>query len=109
MTTKVTEQTFATEVLQADQPVLVDLWAEWCAPCRSIAPILEELEADFGGQLKVAKINIDENPELATQLQVRSIPTLLLFVGGELVDSTVGVQPKQALTAFVEARTGVAA
>ena len=109
MTVKVTDQTFATEVLQAEGPVLVDLWAEWCGPCRAIAPILEELESDFGGRLKIAKVNVDENPETAGSLQVRSIPTLLLFVDGEIVDSAVGVQPKAQLAKFVEPHLPAAA
>lgn len=109
MTTKVTDNTFATEVLQADGLVLVDLWAEWCAPCRAIAPILDELEGDFGGRLKIAKVNVDENPLTAQQLQVRSIPTLLLFADGEIVETTVGVKPKAALAALVEKHLPVAA
>ncbi len=109
MTISVTDKTFTTDVLQAEGPVLVDLWAEWCAPCRAIAPILEELESDFGGQLTVAKVNVDENPETATSLQVRSIPSLFLFVDGEIVATTVGVQPKASLAALVEPYLGVTA
>ncbi len=102
MTTQVTDQTFATEVLQSDQPVLVDLWAEWCGPCKSIAPILDELADDYDGRLKIAKINIDENRLTAQNLGVRSIPALMVFKDGELVESTVGLQPKSALAALVE-------
>ncbi len=102
MTTQVTDQTFATEVLQSDQPVLVDLWAEWCGPCKAIAPILDELADDYAGRLKIAKINIDENRLTAQNLGVRSIPALMVFKDGELVDSTVGVQPKSALVALVD-------
>ena len=109
MTVKVTDQTFAAEVLQAEGPVLVDLWAEWCAPCRAIAPILEELESDFGGRLKIAKVNVDENPETAGNLQVRSIPTLLLYKDGEIVDSAIGVQPKAKLARLVEPHLPAAA
>ena len=96
------DQTFDTEVIGADEPVLVDLWAEWCGPCRAIAPVLEELEADYGGRLKVAKVDIDSNPGTAQRFSVRSIPTLLLFNKGELVETTIGVQPKAALASLVE-------
>ena len=106
MTINVTDQTFDTEVLQASEPVLVDLWAEWCGPCRAIAPVLEELENDFDGQLKVAKVDVDANPETAQRFGVRSIPTLLLFSDGELRETTVGVQPKPALEALVNRYVG---
>ena len=102
MTTQVTDQTFATEVLQSDQPVLVDLWAEWCGPCKAIAPILDELSNDYKGRLKVAKINVDENRITAQKLGVRSIPALMLFKDGELIDTTLGLQPKAALAALVD-------
>lgn len=106
MTVQVTDQTFENEVLHAEQPVLVDLWAEWCGPCRAIAPLLEELEAEYSGQLKVAKVDVDANPETARRLGVRSIPALMLFKGGELKESTVGVQPKAALSALVDPYLG---
>ena len=102
MTTTVTDQNFDTEVLQSEQPVLVDLWAEWCGPCRAIAPVLEELEADYAGQLKIAKVDVDNNPATAQRFGVRSIPTLLVFDKGELVQTTVGVQPKAALASLVD-------
>jgi thioredoxin 1 len=102
MTIEVTDQTFDTEVLGADETVLVDLWAEWCGPCRAIAPVLEELEGDFEGKLKIAKVDVDSNPAIAQRFAVRSIPTLLLFKNGDLVETSVGVQPKQALAALVE-------
>jgi thioredoxin 1 len=102
MTIEVTDQTFDTEVLGADETVLVDLWAEWCGPCRAIAPVLEELEGDFEGKLKIAKVDVDSNPAIAQRFAVRSIPTLLLFKNGDLVETSVGVQPKQALASLVE-------
>jgi thioredoxin 1 len=82
--------------------VLVDLWAEWCGPCRAIAPILEELENDYDGKLTIAKVDVDANPETARRFGVRSIPTLLLFNGGDLKETTVGVQPKAALASLVD-------
>jgi thioredoxin 1 len=102
MTVQVTDQTFDNDVLQADGPVLVDLWAEWCGPCRAIAPILEELENDYDGKLTIAKVDVDANPETARRFGVRSIPTLLLFNGGDPKETTVGVQPKAALASLVD-------
>lgn len=102
MTTHVTDQTFTAEVLQSEQPVLVDLWAEWCGPCKAIAPTLDELASEYAGRLKVAKINVDENQLTAQQLGVRSIPALMVFKDGEIVESTLGVQPKAALAALVD-------
>ncbi len=102
MTTHVTDQTFDTEVLKASEPVLVDMWAEWCGPCRAIAPILEELEGEYAGKLKIAKVDVDQNLETARRFGVRSIPTLLLFHDGELKETTVGVQPKGALASLVD-------
>lgn len=102
MTVNVTDQTFDTEVIGANETVLVDLWAEWCGPCRAVAPVLEELEKDYGGKLKIAKVDVDANPGTAQRFSVRSIPTLLLFDKGELVETTVGVQPKAALASLVD-------
>ena len=102
MPVQVTDQTFDTEVLNANGPVLVDLWAEWCGPCRMIAPVLEKLASNYDGKLKVAKVDIDSNPETARRFGVRSIPTLLLFEGGDLKETTVGVQPQSALEALVD-------
>ena len=106
MTVQVTDQNFDQEVLQAEGPVLVDLWAEWCGPCRAIAPVLEELEADYDGKLKIAKVDVDANPATAQRFGVRSIPTLLLFKDGELKETTVGVQPKAALHSPKPIKTG---
>ena len=101
MSINVTDTTFDRLVIGAEGVVLVDLWAEWCAPCRAIAPVLRELEDDFGDALTVAKIDVDENPITAQRLGVRSIPTLLLFVGGKIVETVVGVQPRAALAELV--------
>ena len=96
-TKNVTDQSFATDVLGADGPVLVDFWAEWCGPCRMIAPALEEISNELGDKLTVAKLNIDENPQIAQQYQVMSIPTMSVFQGGKIVKTIVGAKPKSAL------------
>ena len=98
----VTDKNFSNEVLNADIPVLVDFWATWCAPCRSISPLVEDLAKDFLGKIKVAKLNIDENPGIPGQYGVRGIPTLILFKGGKVVDQIVGAVPKARLIAMVE-------
>ena len=90
----VTDASFAEEVLKSDQPVLVDFWAEWCAPCRALGPIVESLSADYEGQAKIAKVDIDANQQIAMQFGIRSIPTVMLFDKGEVVDTFVGVRPK---------------
>jgi thioredoxin 1 len=100
------EKNFDAEVLQSAQPVLVDFWAPWCGPCRMIAPVVEELASENAGSLKVAKINIDESPNLAASYGVSSIPTLMIFKDGEVVDRFVGVQSKSRLQNAVEQARG---
>ena len=101
-TKPVTDASFVKDVLDADQPVLVDFWAEWCGPCRQIGPALEELSAQYGDKLTIAKINIDENPETPGRFGVRGIPTLMIFKGGELAATKVGAAPKSAIDAWIK-------
>ncbi len=96
-----TDATFEADVLQSTTPVLVDLWAPWCGPCRMVAPILDDLAKEFADSIKIVKINVDENQATPAQYGVRSIPTLLLFKGGELVAQQVGALPKNQLAAFI--------
>ena len=101
-TKTVTDATFDTDVLASDKPVLVDFWAEWCGPCKMVAPVLEEIASEHGDKLTVAKVNIDENPEIARRFQIMSIPTMSVFAGGEVVKSIVGAKPKAALLRDLE-------
>ncbi|MEM0898872.1 MAG: thioredoxin [Pseudomonadota bacterium] len=101
-TVKVDTANFQSDVLGASQPVVVDFWAEWCGPCKQIAPALEELSTELGETVKIAKVNIDENPDLAAQFGVRSIPTLYMFKGGEVVDQMVGAAPKSKLSDWMK-------
>ncbi len=99
---QLTDADFETEVLKAELPVLVDFWASWCAPCKAIAPLVEELAETFDGQVKVCKVNVDENPATPGQYGVRGIPTLILFKGGEVVEQVVGAVPKSQLEALLK-------
>lgn len=101
-TKAVTDATFAADVLQSDKPVLVDFWAEWCVPCRKIAPMLEEIADEMGDKVSVVKLNIDENPETARTYNVMSVPTLMMFKNGQPVRSIVGVKPKSVLVELIE-------
>jgi thioredoxin 1 len=102
LTISVTDETFAEEVLKADTPVLIDYWAEWCGPCKIIAPVLEEIAADYAGKLKVAKLNIDENPATPPRYGIRGIPTLMLFKNGNVEATKVGAVSKSQLSAFLD-------
>lgn len=97
-----TDASFDADVLNSDLPVLVDFWAEWCGPCKMIAPILDELAVSHGDKLKICKVNIDENPQAPTKFGVRGIPTMLLFKNGQLQATKVGALPKQALADWIE-------
>lgn len=98
----VSDDTFSTEVLQSSTPVLIDYWAEWCGPCRMIAPILEEVAKEYAGRLTVAKLNVDENQQTPQKYGVRGIPTLMLFKNGNIEATKVGALSKSQLTAFID-------
>ncbi len=103
-TIEITDQNFDNDVLKSSDPILVDFWADWCGPCKMIAPVLEELAKDFNGRIKIAKMNIDESPMTPGKYNVRSIPTLILFKDGKPVDQQLGAQPKSKLSAWLESK-----
>ncbi|GBC89148.1 MAG: thioredoxin [Hydrogenobacter thermophilus] len=96
-----TESNWHAEVINSDKPVVVDFWAPWCGPCRIIAPIIEELAMELGDKVKFGKLNTDENPNIAMQYGIRAIPTIMLFSKGEIADTRIGVQPKEALKQMI--------
>ena len=101
-TKKITDENFQTDVLKASKPTVVDFWAEWCGPCKMIGPALEELSEEYGGKIKIVKINVDENPNSPSQLGVRGIPALFLFKDGAVVSNKTGAAPKAALKDWID-------
>jgi thioredoxin 1 len=101
-TVKVTDSSFEADVIQSSEPVVVDFWAEWCGPCRMIGPALEDIANDMQGKVKIAKVNVDENPGIAAKYGIRSIPTLLLFKDGKQVNQKVGAAPKGDLQRWIQ-------
>lgn len=101
---KFTDDSFEEEVLNSDMPVLVDFWAEWCGPCRMVGPVVEELAGEYEGKAKIGKVDVDNNPEISTKYGIRSIPSLLIFKNGEVVDQIVGAVPKAQLKKQLEAQ-----
>ena len=102
-TIEINETNFEAEVLKSTQPVIVDFWAEWCGPCKMLGPVLDEIAGEQAGRAKVVKVNIDENPELASRFNIRAVPTLLYFAGGTVRNQTVGVTSKKTIVSTLEA------
>ena len=101
-TKPVTDNSFESDVIKSDKPIVVDFWAEWCGPCKQIAPALEELASEYEGEITIAKVNVDENPVSPSKFGVRGIPALFLFKNGEMVSSKVGASPKASLQSWIE-------
>jgi len=104
MAIEITDANFEQVVLKSDKPVLVDFWAEWCGPCRMVGPVVEELSKEYEGKVIIGKLNVDFNPKVATDLGIMSIPTLLIFNGGQIVDKQVGAVPKHVLASKLDAQ-----
>lgn len=102
MAIEINDQSFGQEVIESDLPVVVDFWAPWCGPCRMVGPIIDKLSAEYEGKVKFCKLNVDENRDMATKYQVMSIPLLLFFKGGEVVDQNLGAAPEKVLRSKVE-------
>lgn len=109
MALEITDANFDSEVINSDKPVLIDFWAVWCGPCKLIAPVVEEVAKEYDGKFKVGKMDIDNNPNVAMKYGIRSIPTLLIFKDGKVVDQIVGAVPKNVITSKMDAHTGVTA
>ncbi|RNC84683.1 MAG: thioredoxin [Balneola sp.] len=103
-TVEFNDSNFEQEVLNSDQPVLVDFWAEWCGPCRMIGPVVEEMAGEYAGKAKIGKVNVDHNPEVSVKYGIRSIPALLIFKDGQVVDQIIGAVPKTHLTKQLDAQ-----
>src|SRR6202044_1439051 len=106
LTAKVTDASFESDVIASDAPVVVDFWAEWCGPCSMIGPALEEIATEMNGKVKIAKLNVDENPSVASKYGIRSIPTLMVFKGGKQVATKTGAGPKSELSRWISASVG---
>jgi thioredoxin 1 len=103
MVAPVSDKSFQADVLQSKEPVLVDFWAEWCGPCRAVAPVLEEVAGELKGKLKIVKLNVDENPETAAKYGIQSIPTLMIFKNGEMASRQIGAAPKAKIVQWITA------
>jgi thioredoxin 1 len=106
MAVEITDSNFADVALNSDKPVMIDFWAEWCGPCRMVAPIVEEMSNDYSGKAVIGKVNVDENPDVSAKFGIRNIPTIIFLKGGQVVDKSVGAVPKNVLTEKMEALLG---